>query len=150
MPFAEGTDGGGSIRIPAAWCGVYGFKGSFGRVPVVSAAERLRGATPFVAEGPITRTVADAALALTALSGYDPRDPFSLDEQPDFTAATRRSIEGMRIAYSPDWDVFPIDPAVADSVAARSPPSRRPARTSRRWRSASSATTASWPTSGAG
>ena len=53
---------------------------------------------------------------MTALSGYDPRDPFSLDEQPDFTTATSRSIEGMRIAYSPDWDVFPIDPAVADSV----------------------------------
>ena len=117
VPFAEGTDGGGSIRIPSAWCGVYGFKGSFGRVPVVIGANAFWGATPFVAEGPIARTVADAALVLTALSGYDPRDPFSLDEQPDFTTATSRSIEGMRIAYSPDWGgVFPIDPAVADSV----------------------------------
>jgi amidase/aspartyl-tRNA(Asn)/glutamyl-tRNA(Gln) amidotransferase subunit A len=82
-----------------------------------SGANAFWGATPFVAEGPIARTVADAALVLTALSGYDPRDPFSLDEQPDFTTATSRSIEGMRIAYSPDWGgVFPIDPAVADSV----------------------------------
>jgi amidase/aspartyl-tRNA(Asn)/glutamyl-tRNA(Gln) amidotransferase subunit A len=74
------------------------------------------GATPFIAEGPISRNVADAALAMTALSGYDPRDVFSLDEQPDFTAAISRSIEGMRIAYSPNWDVFPVDPAVAETV----------------------------------
>lgn len=116
VPFAEGTDGGGSIRIPAAWCGVYGFKGSFGRVPLVMRPNAFGAANPFIAEGPITRTVADAALAMTALSGYDPRDVFSLDEQPDLTAATSRSIEGMRIAYSPNWDVFPVDPAVADTV----------------------------------
>jgi amidase len=116
VPFAEGTDGGGSIRIPAAWCGVYGFKGSFGRVPLAVRPNAFGMATPFIAEGPITRTVADAALAMNVLSGYDSRDPFSLDEQPDFTPAVGRSIEGMRIAYSPDWDVFPIDPAVADCV----------------------------------
>jgi amidase len=116
VPFAEGTDGGGSIRIPAAWCGVYGFKGSFGRVPLVMRPNAFGGATPFIAEGPIARTVADAALALNVLAGYDPRDAFSLDEQPDFTAATSRSIEGMRIAYSPNWGVFPIDPLVAATV----------------------------------
>ena len=65
---------------------------------------------------PITRTVEDAALALTALAGYDPRDPYSLDEQVDFTAATRRSIRGWKIAYSPDFDVFPVDRRVADVV----------------------------------
>jgi amidase len=116
VPFAEGTDGGGSIRVPSAWCGTYGFKGSFGRVPFVFRPNAFGAVTPFLAEGPITRTVADAALVLTALSGYDPRDPFSLDEQPDFTTAVGRSIEGMRIAYSPDWGVFPVDQGVADTV----------------------------------
>jgi amidase/aspartyl-tRNA(Asn)/glutamyl-tRNA(Gln) amidotransferase subunit A len=118
LPLAEGTDAGGSIRIPAAWCGVYGYKPSFGRVPFLARPNAFGAAdSPFLFEGPITRTVDDAALALTALAGYDPRDPFSLNEPaPDFTAATRRSIRGLRIAYSPNLDVFPVDPRVADVV----------------------------------
>ena len=116
VPFAEGTDGGGSIRIPSAWCGVYGYKGSFGRVPFFARPNLFGVAAPFLAEGPITRTVADAALAMNALSGFDSRDPFSLDEAVDFMPALSRSIKGMRIAYSPNWDVFPVDPAVAAVV----------------------------------
>lgn len=116
VPFAEGTDGGGSIRIPASWCGVYGYKPSFGRVPFVSRPNGFAGDTPFLFEGPITRTVEDAALVVTAVAGYDPRDPFSLDEQPDLLAATRRSIRGWRIAYSPNFDVFPVEKEVADVV----------------------------------
>src|SRR5262252_4526775 len=80
LPLAEGTDGGGSIRIPASWCNVYGYKASFGRVPCLIRPNAFGGNTPFVFEGPLTRTVEDAALALTALAGYDRRDPFSLDE----------------------------------------------------------------------
>ncbi|MFL5258965.1 MAG: amidase [Hyphomicrobiales bacterium] len=114
---AEGTDAGGSIRIPAAWCGVYGYKASYGRVPVVIRPNAFAGDLPFVFEGPITRTVEDAALAMSALDGYDPRDPHSLDEKVDYLAATRRSIRGMRIAYSPNLDVFPIDPRIAETVA---------------------------------
>lgn len=53
---------------------------------------------------------------MTALSGYDHRDPLSLDEEVDFLGATRRSIRGMRIAYSPDFDVFPVDKRVSDVV----------------------------------
>ncbi len=117
VPFAEGTDGGGSIRIPAAWCGVYGYKPSFGRVPFITRPNAFAGDTPFLFEGPITRTVEDAALVVTAIAGYDPRDPFSLDEQPDLLAATRRSVRGWRIAYSPNFDVFPVEKPVADVVA---------------------------------
>jgi amidase/aspartyl-tRNA(Asn)/glutamyl-tRNA(Gln) amidotransferase subunit A len=116
LTLAEGTDAGGSIRIPAAWCGVYGYKASFGRVPVVIRPNAFAGDLPFVFEGPITRSVEDAALAMSVLDGYDPRDPFALDEKVDYLAATRRSVEGMRIAYSPDLDVYPIDPRVADTV----------------------------------
>ncbi|MEJ7741152.1 MAG: amidase [Nocardioidaceae bacterium] len=116
VPFAEGTDGGGSIRIPASWCGLYGYKASFGRVPSVVRPNAFGGTIPFLFEGPLTRTVADAALALNVLSGYDPRDPFSLDEQHDFRAALDRPIEGMRIAYSPDFGVYPVDGCVARVV----------------------------------
>jgi amidase/aspartyl-tRNA(Asn)/glutamyl-tRNA(Gln) amidotransferase subunit A len=117
LPLAEGTDAGGSIRIPASWCGVYGYKASFGRVPFLSRPNAFGVDSPFLFEGPITRTVEDAALALTALAGYDPRDPFSLDEPAaGFTAATRRLIRGFRIAYSPNFDVFPVDGRVAEAV----------------------------------
>ncbi len=73
-PLHLGTDAGGSIRIPAAWCGVVGLKPSFGRVP-----QWPHGAfAPLAVAGPITRTVRDAALMLTAIAGFDLRDPFSL------------------------------------------------------------------------
>jgi amidase len=117
LPLAEGTDAGGSIRIPAAWCGVYGYKASYGRVPVVIRPNAFAGDLPFVFEGPITRTVEDAAIALTALSGYDPRDPLSLDENVNFRAALGRSIKGWKIGYSANFDVFPVDPAIASVVA---------------------------------
>jgi amidase/aspartyl-tRNA(Asn)/glutamyl-tRNA(Gln) amidotransferase subunit A len=119
LPIAEGTDAGGSIRIPSSWCGVYGYKASFGRVPFLAAPNAFGTAdSPFLFEGPITRTVEDAALALSVLSGYDARDPFSIVEPPvDYVAATRRSIRGLRIAYSPNLDVFPVEPRVAEVVA---------------------------------
>ncbi|HYF92383.1 MAG TPA: amidase [Symbiobacteriaceae bacterium] len=117
VPIAEGTDGGGSIRIPASWCGVYGYKASFGRVPFINRPNAFSGTAPFLYEGTLTRSVEDAALGLNALAGYDPRDPFSLDEQIDFTAALRRSVKGWKIAYSPNLDVYPVDPRVAEVVA---------------------------------
>src|SRR3954471_685896 len=116
LPVAEGTDGGGSVRIPASWCGVYGYKQSFGRVPDSARPNAFTGLHPFLFEGAITRTVEDAALVIDAISGYDPRDPFALDERADLVAATRRSVSGWRIAYSPDFDVFPVDPRVAAVV----------------------------------
>ncbi len=116
LTFAEGTDGGGSIRIPASWCGIYGFKQSFGRVPVISRPNAFGGTDPFLFEGPLTRTVEDAALVLTAIAGYDPRDPLSIDDPVDFTGAVRRSIADLRIAYTPNYDVFPIDRRVAGVV----------------------------------
>jgi amidase len=116
VPFAEGTDAGGSIRIPAAWCNVVGFKASFGRVPVVTRPNAFAGGTPFVFEGPISRTVEDAALVLNALAGYDARDPFAIETNEDFLAATRRSIKGWKIAYSQNLDVFPVDSVIRKTV----------------------------------
>ena len=116
VPLAEGSDAGGSTRIPASWCGVYGFKASAGRVPILIRPNAFGAAAPFISEGPITRTVADAALALTAISGSDPRDPFSTGEPGDYVAALGRSIKEWKIAYSPNFDVFPVDPRVSEVV----------------------------------
>jgi amidase len=116
VPVAEGTDGGGSIRIPASWCGIYGYKQSFGRIPYVARPNAFTGLHPFLFEGTLARTVEDAALVTQALAGYDARDPFALDEHPVLTESLHRSIRGWRIAYSPDFDVFPVAPEVAAVV----------------------------------
>jgi len=116
VPVAEGTDGGGSIRIPASWCGIYGYKQSFGRIPYVARPNAFTGLHPFLFEGTLARTVEDAALVTQALAGYDARDPFALDEHPFLTESLHRSIRGWRIAYSPDFDVFPVAPEVAAIV----------------------------------
>lgn len=117
LPFAEGTDGGGSIRIPAAWCGLYGYQPSFGRIPSIIRPNAFGNTRPFIYTGPLTRTVEDAALALDALSGPDARDPFSLQDRGDFGASVYGSIRGLRIAYSPDLGVYPVDPDIAVVVA---------------------------------
>jgi amidase/aspartyl-tRNA(Asn)/glutamyl-tRNA(Gln) amidotransferase subunit A len=116
LPIAEGTDGGGSIRIPAAWCGVVGYQPSAGRVPTVMRPNAFSGASPFVYEGPITRTVEDAALAMSALSGPHPGDPFCALDKPDFTSDLGQGVEGWTIAYSPDLGVYPVQPEVAAVV----------------------------------
>jgi amidase len=116
LTIAEGTDGGGSVRIPAAWCGVYGYKQSWGRVPGIFRPNAFGGTSPFLFEGVLTRTVADAALGMTALAGPDPRDPFALRDEVDFVGALDRDVAGLRIAYSPDLDVFPVDRRVAAVV----------------------------------
>ncbi len=70
-PIAQGSDGGGSIRIPSSFCGVYGLKPSYGRVPQSPGFPVLWEGLSVT--GPITRTVADAALMLEVMSGYDAR-----------------------------------------------------------------------------
>ncbi|MBO6784541.1 MAG: amidase, partial [Alphaproteobacteria bacterium] len=97
-PFALGTDGGGSVRIPSAFTGLAGIKGSFARVPVWPTS-----ATPTLAHvGPLARTVRDAAMLFTAIAGYDARDPFSIaGPVPDVLAACDQSVAGMRVAWSP-------------------------------------------------
>lgn len=96
-PFALGTDGGGSIRVPSSFSGVFGIKAQFGRVPVFPAS-----ATPTLAHvGPLARTVRDAALLLKVISGHDRRDPFSVaGPVPDFLGACELPVKGMKIAWS--------------------------------------------------
>ena len=117
VPLAEGTDAGGSIRIPAAWCGCYGYKPSFGLMPFVARPNAFLADTPFLFEGPITRTVDDAVLALSVLSGYDSRDPFSIRREVEFTKnLCSQSLDGWKIAYSPNLDVFPVETEIRERV----------------------------------
>jgi Asp-tRNA(Asn)/Glu-tRNA(Gln) amidotransferase A subunit family amidase len=113
-PLAEGSDFAGSIRIPAAFCGVVGLKPSNGRVPVYP--DKLIGhPVPFIS-GPITRTVRDAAAMLDALVGPDDRDPRALPhtgESFERAAAEERSLAGLRLGWNPDLGCVPIDPDVA-------------------------------------
>ena len=97
-PFALGTDGGGSIRIPASFCGVFGMKAQFGRVPVFPTS-----ATPTLGHvAPMARSVRDAALLLGVISGFDGRDPASISGPvPDYLAACDAPVEAMRVAWSP-------------------------------------------------
>jgi Asp-tRNA(Asn)/Glu-tRNA(Gln) amidotransferase A subunit family amidase len=114
-PLATGNDAGGSIRSPAALCGVYGLKPSFGRVPCYP---RFLGWETMNHEGPITRTVEDAALMMDVMSGPDDRDRFSLpDGNVNFLEAARSKVKPMRIAYSPDLGYVVTDPEVRRIIA---------------------------------
>lgn len=107
-PLASGTDGAGSIRIPAGFCGVFGLKPSFGRVAYYppSSVESLAHI------GPITRTVRDAALLMNVTAGADPRDRATWPLDEDYLAACEGGIAGLRVAWSPDLGFAPIDPEV--------------------------------------
>lgn len=118
-PFAIGSDGGGSVRIPSAHCGLVGVKASMGRVPLYPGCrdERYPGVSSWESLehiGPMSRTVADAALMLSVIAGPDPRDRLS-GPAADFSwteAARAGSLKGKRIAYSADWGYAAVDPEV--------------------------------------
>ncbi|PSP84852.1 amidase [Halobacteriales archaeon QS_1_68_17] len=113
-PIAHGTDGGGSLRVPAATCHVYTIKPTFGTVGGTPTGRPNAFAhTPMQSPGPLARTVADAALFLDVVAGPHPGDPLCLpDRGTNFRAATDRSIDGAAVAYSPALDLYPIDPRV--------------------------------------
>jgi aspartyl-tRNA(Asn)/glutamyl-tRNA(Gln) amidotransferase subunit A len=118
-PFAIGSDGGGSIRIPAAHSGLVGVKASMGRVALYPGCrdERYPGVSSWESLehiGPMSRTVADAALMLSVITGPDPRDRLSIPAgDVDWIGAARPGdLRGKRIAYSADWGYAAVDPEV--------------------------------------
>jgi len=109
-PLAHGSDGAGSIRIPAALCGVFGLKPSFGRVPYWPNQDFWAARSH---NGPLTRTVRDAALLLNVMAGPDPRDPLSLDGPPtDYVAACDGDLRRLHVAWSVDFGYAPVDQEV--------------------------------------
>jgi aspartyl-tRNA(Asn)/glutamyl-tRNA(Gln) amidotransferase subunit A len=119
LPLALGSDGGGSVRIPAALSGIFGIKPSWGRIPVYPGCrdERLPGASGWESLehiGPMTRTVADAALALSVLCGPSPKDRHSVPLEPiDWRDLGAAPLRGLRVAFTPDCGFAAVEPEVA-------------------------------------
>src|SRR5437879_6662005 len=119
-PVAHGSDGAGSIRIPSALCGVFGLKPSFGRVPYWPSADLWAARSH---NGPMARTVRDAALLLGAMAGPDSRDPLTIDAAPeDYVAACAGDLKGLRVVWSADLGYAAVDTEVrrvAEAAARR-------------------------------
>jgi len=110
-PLATGSDLGGSLRIPASFCGVVGFRTSPGLIPVYP---RLLGWDTMTVEGPMARTVKDTALMLSVMAGRDDLSPISLSVDPKvfLEAVEKPEIKGWQIAWSPDLRLIPVDKEV--------------------------------------
>jgi amidase len=111
VPIADGSDMGGSLRIPANFCNVVGFRTSPGRVPMWP---ELVAWSPIWVQGPMARTVADTALMLSAIAGPDDRSPISLSEPGSrFSASLERDFKNVRIAWSDDLGELTVDSRVS-------------------------------------
>ncbi len=116
LPVADGSDLGGSLRNPASFCNVVGFRPTPGRVP---ALERQLGWNALPVLGPMGRTVADTALLLSVMAGFDPRDPLSLGDDPTMFASDLESDpKGLSIAWSEDLSFLPVAPPVRETFTA--------------------------------
>ena len=114
-----GGDGGGSIRIPASFNGIYGIKPTQGRISSYTGVDVPPMVNITSQQGPMSRTVADTAMMLQVMAGYDPRDVGSLRAPvPDFVGAVGRGIDGLRFGWSADYGYAPVDPEVAQSAEA--------------------------------
>jgi Asp-tRNA(Asn)/Glu-tRNA(Gln) amidotransferase A subunit family amidase len=113
-PIAQGSDGGGSIRIPCAFCGIYGIKGTQGRIPRKHADLLSWHPVNFSQIGPMTRTVRDAALFLQVMSGPHPDAEYGTIQEspPNFASGLKKGVKGLRIAWSPDLGSAPVDSEV--------------------------------------
>jgi amidase len=117
LPIADGSDMGGSLRNPANFCNVVGFRVSPGRVPSYPSRATW---SPTSVQGPMARTVQDAALMLSAIAGPDPRDPISLSESVEiFQQPLARDFSGARIAWSRNLGGLPVDARVTAAIEAR-------------------------------
>lgn len=110
-PLAEGSDYGGSLRIPASYCGITAFRTCPGRIPKYPSAWLY---DRYAVTGPMARTVEDVALMLSVVAGPDDRVPISLPEPGSmFAEPTRGGVAGLRVAWSRDLGIAAVDPEVA-------------------------------------
>ena len=116
LPIADGSDMGGSLRNPASFCSVVGFRTSPGRVPRVPSTQAW---SPLSVLGPMARTVQDVALFLSAIAGPDTRSPLALqDDGARFRAPLERDFKGVRVAWWKGLGGIPVEPDVASTVNA--------------------------------
>ncbi|MGH6928505.1 MAG: amidase, partial [Dongiaceae bacterium] len=113
VPLAEGTDMGGSVRIPAAWCGIVGLKPSLGRIPLDLLPSVFDNISHF---GPLARTIDDARLFLAATQGPDERDIQSIGTPLALDGPQPGSVKGMRFALNIDLGCYVVDPEVEAAV----------------------------------
>ncbi|MCL4802265.1 MAG: amidase [Burkholderiales bacterium] len=117
VPFADGSDLGASLRNPASFCNVVGFRPSVGRVPIWPVANAWASLSVL---GPMARTVADVALAMSALAGPDPRSPIAVAEPGTaFARPLARDFGGVRVAWSTDLGGLPVDARVTRVLETR-------------------------------
>ena len=117
VPMADGSDHGGSLRNPANFCNIVGFRTAPGRVPVYPARAVW---FPFSVEGPMARTVQDVALFLSVLAGPDRRVPISIAEPGStFLQPLARDFRGVRLAWNRDFGGLPVDPRVTAAIDAQ-------------------------------
>ncbi len=113
-PIATGTDTGGSIRQPAAFCGITGLKPTYGRV---SRFGMVAFASSLDQGGPLSKTAADAALLMNVIAGFDPQDSTSVDTSvPDYTATLNDSLQGLRIGIPKEFFSDGLDPEIATAI----------------------------------
>ncbi len=119
IPIADGSDMGGSLRNPASFCNVVGFRPSPGRVP---SYPKQMGWFPLAVEGPMARTVSDVALMLSAMAGPDSRSPIALSESGErFADPLERDFSGAKIAWSEDFGGLPVDGRVTAVINTQRP-----------------------------
>ncbi len=115
---AQGSDGGGSVRIPCAFSGIYGIKATQGRVPRRQSSEHSWHPVNNSSVGPMSVTVRDSAIFLNVLAGPSPDAEYTTigEDPPDFTLALERGVRGLKIALSTNLGGAAVDPEVADAV----------------------------------
>lgn len=117
LPLCTGSDTGGSLRIPAALCGVVGYRPS---VDVIAHPSRPLGWSGISVLGPMARTMDDLLLMLNVCQGYDPNDPLSLPSDPQrFTNLPRVNLSNLRVGISEDFGGLPIDPHIRECFKSR-------------------------------
>nr|MBP3281582.1 amidase [Treponema sp.] len=116
VPIAEGGDAGGSIRIPACFCNLYGFKAGVGTVPSVCRPDAWSATHPLCFNGGLTKTVTDSAILMDYMNYEDKRDPFSLPKTCGFYKELENLPKNLKIAFTEDFGLFEVEDEVRSSV----------------------------------
>lgn len=118
VPFAEGGDAGGSIRVPSGWCNLFGFKPSLGTVPSYCRPDGWSATHPYCFNGTLAKTVEDSATMLTQMAQYNPRDPISLpiNSNKDFVELMKKPVGGMKIGFTADFNLWPVSEEIRSIV----------------------------------